>query len=118
MMWLLAILIVLVLGGAVAVAAGLGNTAGEEYGDRPDAEVPADRPLRAEDLARVRFGVGLRGYRMDEVDALLARLTDELGAREGTSQPGAAPEPSEPTEPGNGADPGSGAAPDREIDHR
>jgi DivIVA domain-containing protein len=40
--------------------------------------VPGDRPLRAEDLRRVRFSLAFRGYRMSEVDALLDRLATEL----------------------------------------
>lgn len=77
MMWLFAILVVLVLGGVAVVAAGKGTPLAEEYDDRPDAPVPADRPLGADDLRRVRFSIALRGYRMSEVDALLARLADE-----------------------------------------
>jgi DivIVA domain-containing protein len=50
----------------------------ETYDDRPDARVPADGPLTAHDLRTVRFGTALRGYRMSEVDALLARLAAEL----------------------------------------
>ena len=71
MMWLFAILSVLLLGGVAVVAAGMGT---------PPA-VPADRPIGPEDLRRVRFSVALRGYRMSEVDALLARLADEQAAR-------------------------------------
>ncbi|MFT4084411.1 MAG: DivIVA domain-containing protein [Nocardioides sp.] len=77
MMWLFAILIVLALGGVALVAAGVGSPLREEYGDRPDVFVPADRPLGSADLRRVRFNVTLRGYRMSEVDALLARLATE-----------------------------------------
>lgn len=78
MMWFFAILIVLALGGVALVAAGRGAPLAEVYDDRPDAEVPADRPLRAEDLRRVRFSLAFRGYRMSEVDALLDRLAGEL----------------------------------------
>ena len=69
-MWFFAILIVLAMGGIAAVAAGRGTPLVEEYGDRPDLAVPADRPLTAADLRSVRFSLGFRGYRMDEVDAL------------------------------------------------
>ena len=78
MTWLFAILIVLALGGIALVAAGRGAPLAEAYDDRPDASVPADGPLRAEDLRRVRFSLALRGYRMSDVDALLARLATEL----------------------------------------
>ena len=81
MMWLFAVLVVLLLGGVAVVAAGKGTPLAEEYDDRPDAVVPADRPLGAEDLRKVRFSIALRGYRMSEVDALLARLADEQEGR-------------------------------------
>jgi DivIVA domain-containing protein len=77
-MWFFAILIVLALGGVALVAAGRGAPLAEVYDDRPDAEVPADRPLRAADLRRVRFSLAFRGYRMSEIDALLDRLAAEL----------------------------------------
>jgi DivIVA domain-containing protein len=87
MMWFFAILVVLVMGGVAAVAAGRGAPLSEAYDDRPDALVPAEGPLRAEDLRRVRFSLGLRGYRMSEVDALLDRLARQL---EETAGPDAA----------------------------
>jgi DivIVA domain-containing protein len=80
--WLLGILVVLVLGAAVVVAAGRGGAMRPAYDDRPDALVPAGSPLTGADLRAVRFSVGLRGYRMDEVDALLARLADQLDDRQ------------------------------------
>ena len=96
MMWLFAILIVLALGGIAVVAAGEGRPAREVYDDRPDADVPADGPLGAEDLRRVRFSIALRGYRMSEVDALLDRLAAERerpsGTRRWTTRGATAPE--------------------------
>ena len=77
-MWFFAILIVLALGGVAVVAAGRGAPLAEVYDDRPDAEVPADGPIRASDLRQVRFSLAFRGYRMSEVDALLDRLATEL----------------------------------------
>jgi DivIVA domain-containing protein len=77
-MWLFAIVVVLVLGGVAVVAAGRGEPMSPAYDDRPDALVPAGRPLTGADLRAVRFSVALRGYRMSEVDALLARLAAEL----------------------------------------
>lgn len=74
MMWFFAVLVVLALGGIALVAAGHGQPIAEVYDDRPDAAVPADRPLNADDLRRVRFSTALVGYRMSEVDALLDRL--------------------------------------------
>lgn len=81
MMWFFAILVVLLLGAIAVVAAGKGAPLAEEYDDRPDALVPADRSLTGEDLRRVRFSIAFRGYRMSEVDALLARLAEEQDRR-------------------------------------
>jgi DivIVA domain-containing protein len=80
MTWVFAILLVLVLGAVAVVAAGRGTPMSEAYDDRPDAVVPADGPLAADDLRRVRFSLAFRGYRMSEVDALLDRLAAERDA--------------------------------------
>lgn len=82
MMWLFAILIVLAMGGVALVASGRTGALPEEYDDRPDVRVPAGR-LGGEDLRRVRFSLAFRGYRMSEVDTLLARLSDQLEAEPG-----------------------------------
>ncbi|GAB96016.1 DivIVA domain-containing protein [Kineosphaera limosa] len=39
-------------------------------------------PLVGDDIAGVRFDTVLRGYRMDQVDDVLARLRDELARRD------------------------------------
>jgi DivIVA domain-containing protein len=78
MMWFFAILVVLVMGGVAALAAGRGAPMSEAYDDRPDALVPRQGPLQAADLRRVRFSLALRGYRMSEVDALLDRIARQL----------------------------------------
>lgn len=77
MMWLFAIVIVLVMGGIAMVASGRGGGMDPAYDDRPDLALPTDRPLTAADLRSVRFPLALRGYRMSDVDALLARLATE-----------------------------------------
>lgn len=77
MTWLFAVLIVLAMGGVALVASGRMGTMPETYDDRPDSRVPAGE-LTAADLRRVRFSLGLRGYRMSEVDTLLERLADQL----------------------------------------
>jgi DivIVA domain-containing protein len=81
MTWFFAVIVVAVLGGIAVVAAGSGGTMAEAFDDRPDSRVPADRPLSAHDLRRVRFTTALRGYRMSEVDALLDRLAAEMEPR-------------------------------------
>jgi DivIVA domain-containing protein len=87
MTWVFAILLVLVLGAVAVVAAGRGTPMSEAYDDRPDAVVPADGPLAADDLRRVRFSLAFRGYRMSEVDALLDRLAAERDANTSTPRP-------------------------------
>ena len=77
MTWVFAILVVLLLGGIAVVASGRGTPMTDAWDDRPDAEVPAEGPLSADDLRRVRFSLAFRGYRMSEVDALLERLASE-----------------------------------------
>ena len=47
----------------------------------PDG-LPATGQLVAEDVARIRLPVALRGYRMDEVDWLLDRLAEQIDARD------------------------------------
>jgi DivIVA domain-containing protein len=78
--WFFAIVVVLVMGGIALVAAGRGAPMVDEYDDRPDALVPPTGDLAADDLRRVRFSLGLRGYRMSEVDTLLTRLAAQLEA--------------------------------------
>jgi DivIVA domain-containing protein len=65
-----------------AVAAGLvrGGLA-EPESSVPEAGLPAG-PLDVADVSAVRFSIGLRGYRMDEVDDVLDRLAAELAARD------------------------------------
>ncbi len=94
-MWFFAILIVLALGGIAVVAAGRGAPLAEVHDDRPDPGVPAEGPLRSEDLRRVRFPLAVRGYRMSDVDTLLDRLATQLedAAREPDQGPRAAGEP-------------------------
>lgn len=78
MMWFLAVLVVLTIGGVAVVAAGAGAPLSREYDDRPDAVVPATGPITGHDLRAVRFSTAVRGYRASEVDALLARLATQL----------------------------------------
>jgi DivIVA domain-containing protein len=75
--WFFAILVVLALGAVAVVAAGRGTPMEPAYDDAPDSLVPAEGPLTADDLRRIRFPIALRGYRMAEVDALLDRLAEE-----------------------------------------
>lgn len=94
-MWFFAALVVLVMGGVAALAAGRGAPMAPAYDDRPDALVPSEGPLDAGDLRKVRFTLAFRGYRMSEVDALLDRLARQLeeSRREAQQQPDTPPAP-------------------------
>ena len=78
MAWLFGIVVVLVLGGIAAVAAGRGGPMPDNDPDLPPSRVPETGELTSEHLRRVRFPLALRGYRMSEVDALLSRLATQL----------------------------------------
>ncbi|WP_110181984.1 DivIVA domain-containing protein [Nocardioides solisilvae] len=75
--WVLVAVLVLVLGGVAAVAAGRTGTWEEPERDRVAVRLP-DGPLTRADLGRVRFPMAFRGYRMADVDALLDRLGRQL----------------------------------------
>lgn len=50
--------------------------------DRAPLALPEDRVLTTTDVDSVRFNVGARGYRMDEVDVVLDRLSAEVSERD------------------------------------
>jgi DivIVA domain-containing protein len=81
-LWFWVVVLVALIGAIAVVAAGRGDSMAEVYDDRPDSILPTGRPLTAEDLAALRLNTGVRGYRMDEVDALLARLQAEMISRD------------------------------------
>ena len=76
----LAGLAVLLAVGLLAV--GMLGELPEAHPDRAPLVLPPDRALTNEDVADVRFAVGARGYRMDEVDVLLDRVGTDLAERD------------------------------------
>jgi DivIVA domain-containing protein len=71
---------------AVLFAAGAlitheGEVLRDAPADGPDLDLPVGQ-LQPEDVPQLRFGLALRGYRMDEVDTTLARVAHELTARD------------------------------------
>jgi DivIVA domain-containing protein len=79
---LLTLLILAVVGLVAAVAAGrIAGGLDEPSSSLPGRGLPAGR-VGVPDLERVRFSPALRGYRMDEVDDVLDRLTEELQVRD------------------------------------
>ena len=120
MVWFLGVLVVLVIGATVVVAVGRGGEMRAVYDDRPDQLLP-DAPLTADVLRSVRFSVAVRGYRMDEVDSLLARLADQLDDPHAAyrrpvggpgRRPGESPGTSSATRPTSGPDEAPDEAPD------
>ncbi|PPK98807.1 DivIVA domain-containing protein [Kineococcus xinjiangensis] len=78
----LVLLVLAVAAAAAAVATGrIGGGMGPATSTSPYTGLP-EGEVRPEDVDAVRFSVGLRGYRMDEVDAVLARLREELRERD------------------------------------
>lgn len=72
--------LVLLMGTAFVATRSDGAVLQPAERDRADTGLP-ESGLLADDLRRVRFGMVLRGYRMDEVDAVLDRAAEQL-ARE------------------------------------
>jgi DivIVA domain-containing protein len=81
-MWLWVVVLVVIIGAVAVVVAGRNDDMAEVYDDRPDVTLPTERQLTADDIAGVRFSTGVRGYRMDEVDAFVARVHQDLQERQ------------------------------------
>ena len=82
MEWFIAVVAVLALGVAAVVAAGGGGQMAKDPVRDTYAALLPDEPISGGDLRTLRFGVGLRGYAMDQVDTLLDRLAAEIEARD------------------------------------
>ena len=80
LVFMLAGIVVIVVVGLLAVGR-LGELPEAEV-DRAPLALPEDRPLGRDDVDHVRFAVGVRGYRMDEVDDVLDRLAAEVDSRD------------------------------------
>ncbi|WP_432515241.1 DivIVA domain-containing protein [Kineococcus sp. SYSU DK001] len=78
----LLVLVLLTVGAVVAVVTGrVSGALGPATSTRPFRGLP-EGPVAAADVDAVRFSLGLRGYRMDEVDAVLDRLREEIRERD------------------------------------
>jgi DivIVA domain-containing protein len=87
--------VVIVLGALVLIGFAVmlslfGDTLEPEAVDSPDLGVPTDRPLTSADIPRLKFRTGLRGYRMEDVDAAFAGLTEALALAEQRASGGGA----------------------------
>lgn len=85
--WVFTALIVIVIAFIFLASAGRLGQMAPQTDDRPVPDLPTDRPLAASDLEHVRFAVVVRGYSMEQVDALLDRLAHQI------TPPAAEPEP-------------------------
>jgi DivIVA domain-containing protein len=82
MFWFQLAVVVVLLIAVGWVAVGGGGHMSAPVPDRPDPAVPETGLLGRGDVDKVRFSVGARGYRMDEVDDVLDRLAYEIDVRE------------------------------------
>jgi DivIVA domain-containing protein len=79
---------IVVLGVAVLLAAaGSGLPAAPP--DSPGPALPSDRLLSSTDIAGLRLRTALRGYRMEDVDAVLSAVHASLWAAEHAASAGA-----------------------------
>jgi DivIVA domain-containing protein len=79
------LLLILAVAAVLFVAATVAtldrDVLAEAQPDRADVVLP-EGTLAADDVAAVRFGMTVRGYRMDEVDQVLDRVQLELDERD------------------------------------
>lgn len=68
---------VVLLGVAYVLARGM-PVFDDEPDDSIDRGLPDGRPLASDDIPRLRFRIGLRGYRMSDVDAALDAVRTTL----------------------------------------
>jgi DivIVA domain-containing protein len=77
-----ALLLGLVVFGAVAFTLGKATGLDPVSPDAAPCDVPGDGTVTPDDVTAVRFDVVLRGYRMDQVDTVLERLSAALQDRD------------------------------------
>lgn len=85
--FLLLVVVIVLLGVIAAVAAGRGDglvpeSAAAAHDRSPLALPPPGQPLGAAELGELRFALAVRGYRVDEVDLVMARVGAELAERD------------------------------------
>jgi DivIVA domain-containing protein len=82
MEWYIAAIAVVALGVAAVVAAGGGGSMAQDPVRDTYAMTLPDGRLDGPTVRRLRFGVALRGYAMDQVDTVLDRVAVDLEARD------------------------------------
>ncbi len=81
--WVFAALIVVVIGFVLLASVGKLGQMAPQIDDRRVPALPADRPITADDLGRIRFAVVARGYSMEQVDAVLDLLATQISTATG-----------------------------------
>ena len=79
---LLLLAVLAVLAGIALAAAGRVTSLPDAPPDRAPTGVLPPSEFETADIERLRFSLAFRGYRMDEVDDVLDRLTAELAERD------------------------------------
>lgn len=82
MEWAIAVLIVAVLGTSAAIAAGASDGMATEPVRDTYRQDLSDGRLSGDDIRDLRFAVAVRGYGMEQVDEVLARLSGEIAERD------------------------------------
>ena len=91
MFWFLLLGLLLVVAAVTlgVSGSGVGRGGGRVVGglaepvpERPATDLPPDRPVVRADVDALRLPLAFRGYRMDEVDDVLDRLSAELSERD------------------------------------
>jgi DivIVA domain-containing protein len=80
--WFMLIALVVVVAAVAMAVLGDGGALKDPDPDRIQDRLPPDRPLLRADIDAVRLPVGVRGYRMADVDEVLDRLGAELAERD------------------------------------
>jgi hypothetical protein len=80
--WFMLIALVAVVAAVALAVLGDGGALKDSQPERIEDRLPPDRPLVRSDVDAVRLPVGLRGYRMLDVDEVLERLGAELAERD------------------------------------
>jgi DivIVA domain-containing protein len=70
---------IVILVGVALLLAVMGGGMEDESADHVDLGLP-DRPLTPDDIGQLRFRTGLRGYRMEDVDAALEQIAATMRA--------------------------------------
>jgi len=95
--WFFAALMVVIVGFVFFAAVGRGGEMAPQIDDRPVPQLPdPGQPLSAADLDALSFAVVTRGYSMEQVDAVLDRISAQL---DGTNSVSGHPAKASPVDP-------------------